>query len=339
MSPDHKKLVRATISKLESDEVKAKLLKVFGTSEGSIHDNVVDDTKIKIEDLNIAEEDIEEEDVLYGRYYPGNFRGNRSQPRYARGGFSNGRGYRGQYKSQAEHHNRNSFRGKPNHGYQEKRGNRPRCYGCGSIYHQAAECPEKAYYCNEEEEETYDIVLYQSNLVTAAEFNVFVAESSTSAILDCGASATVAGKEWFESYFDGLTEEQQQLVEYVESNSVFKFGSGQKFTSLYRAKIPAEIGSESIFISTDVVDTTIPLLLSKEAMKLAGTEINFVNDKVKMFGKEQNVHLTKSGHYAIPLNNFKVLLKDIHEKPSVKVVLVSKDEKEDKKKMAIKLHA
>ena len=223
------------------------------------------------------------------------------------------------------------------------RGGRRKCSFCESIFHGEYECPDKIYYgsgCDEDETSAseHDVILYQSNLLTQREFNVFVAESATSAILDCGASATVAGKVWFDSYYDGLSSENQKKVEFHDSNSVFKFGSGDKYKSLFKAVIPAKIGAKSIQITTDVVETAIPLLLSKEDMKNAESEINFINDSVKMFGEQQKVHLTKSGHYAIPLNEAKMILKNV-EKRETKVNLIVQDDHEDKKKVAWKLHA
>ena len=73
-------------------------------------------------------------------------------------------------------------------------------------------------------------------------------------------------------------------------------------------------------------------------MKKAGTEINFVNDEVVMFGEKQEVRITQSGHYAIPLNDSRNILNDINSRSNLKINLVaSKTDLEDKKKVALKL--
>ena len=123
-----------------------------------------------------------------------------------------------------------------------------------------------------------------------------------------------------------MNEAQQKSVEYHDSNTSFKFGSGERFRSLYKAVFPAKIGSNEIYISSDIVETIIPLLLSKDSMKTAETEINFQNDIVKMFGEEQDVHLTQSGHYALPLNNSRKVMKDIRDYKDSKIVLITKNE-------------
>ena len=70
----------------------------------------------------------------------------------------------------------------------------------------------------------------------------------------------------------------------------------------------------------------IHLLLSKESMKKAGTKIDFVKDKVIIFGKEISLQFTSSGHYAIPLNYYHKDLKlSIDESKFTKVLLTIVD--------------
>ena len=295
LSTDHNKLVRATISKLDLIEVKTKMLKVFGSSELSVQEP--ESLNIKVEDLNLSEKEQPSEDVLYGqvRYGGGSGRGAYARGRYyAQGNQFQNRGSRGGGSGLG-----NLARGKSMATSSNRKAVKMRCYICESVMHFAAECPHRTYLCEEEEiEDSHEITLYQSNLVTQREYNIFVAEASDSAILDCGASSTVAGKLWFDSYCQGLSDVKQNSIKISESKSIFKFGSGERFASLFRAVIPATIGNNEIFITTDVVNSSIPLLLSKEAMKRANTEIDFMADTVKMFGQKQSVYSTKSGHYS-----------------------------------------
>ena len=110
-----------------------------------------------------------------------------------------------------------------------------------------------------DEEPCYSITLYQSILLTEKDFNILVSEAAVSAILDSGASATVAGREWVESYVNGLPSELQKLCTYEDSVGSFRFGNDQKYDSLYKITLPARIGSHNIRISTDVVPTSVPL--------------------------------------------------------------------------------
>ena len=56
-------------------------------------------------------------------------------------------------------------------------------------------------------------------------------------------------------------------------------------------------------VVTDVVKSEIPLLLSKESMKKVGTKIDFVKDKVIIFGKEISLQFTSSGYYQVVMFN------------------------------------
>ena len=67
--------------------------------------------------------------------------------------------------------------------------------------------------------------------------------------------------------------------------------------------IPGKIAGKAVTIKTDVGNSKIPLPLSKESMKCVGTKIDFLEDKVNIFGKDISLHFTSSGLYTIPLND------------------------------------
>ena len=63
------------------------------------------------------------------------------------------------------------------------------------------------------------------------------------------------------------------------------------------------IGKQEIDLETNFVDTDIPLLLSKSAMKKSSTVIYFDKDTAVMLGEKQKLNKTTSGHYPKPLTN------------------------------------
>ena len=96
-------------------------------------------------------------------------------------------------------------------------------------------------------------------------------------------------------------------------------------------------------LKTDVVKSEIPLLLSKESMKAAESKIDFVNDRINIFGKDIHLHFTTSGHYAIPLNETNLNLKtsSLEDLNFVEVLLTIDNIEEKSKKekyIGIKLH-
>ena len=79
-------------------------------------------------------------------------------------------------------------------------------------------------------------------------------------------------------------------------------------------------------------------------MKAAESEIDFVNDRINIFGKDIHLHFTTCGHYAIPLNETNLHLKtsSVEDSNFVEVLLtidnIEEKSKKEKKYIAIKLH-
>ena len=88
----------------------------------------------------------------------------------------------------------------------------------------------------------------------------------------------------------------------MESNSIYKFGSGQKLKALTCLKLPCKIGSYRVNIMVDIVDAKIPLLLSKTSMKRATMIIDLYKDQILIFGKKLKLEITSIGHYILTLS-------------------------------------
>ena len=112
-----------------------------------------------------------------------------------------------------------------------------------------------------------------------------MAESWNVAVLDCGASKTVCGQAWFDTYIETLSSEERSKITYDKSNSIYQFGDGKKIPALKNAKIPALIGSQKVIIDTDIVSNKVLLLLLGESMKRANMHLNFQDDTVSALVK------------------------------------------------------
>ena len=66
-----------------------------------------------------------------------------------------------------------------------------------------------------------------------------------------------------------------------------------------KATIPAQIAQTNCSIEVEIIDTDIPLLLSKPCLQKADTVLDFKNDKVKMFNKNVDFKLSSNGHYPV----------------------------------------
>ena len=340
LSEQHEQLARATITKFDYESMKTQLKKIFGDSA---EDGATSEFKSDVKVESIFETS-EEHDIHYG-----NTRFNRA-PGYKqshRPGFHSENSNRG--KNNQSKYGRSTSANSNTSG--ARRGRNPfndrgvvtRCSICDSVNHWMSNCPDKVYYEETIREanidESHNVTLFQSNLIMEEHMKTFVAESFSSAILDSGATATVAGKTWVDCYIDGLPPNKRSEVVYSCSKNSFKFGSEKVFPSLHKVKIPATIGSQEISIETDVVNTDIPMLLSRNSMKKADTTINFKEDTVSMLGENLKVLITKSGHYALPLNNNDKVLQEAAKEGAKIVLTLQSVNIENKEKIAEKLHS
>ena len=78
-------------------------------------------------------------------------------------------------------------------------------------------------------------------------------------------------------------------------------------------------------MTADVVESNIPLLLSKEDTKRFNVKTDMQNDTAEILGKEVNLDTTSSGHYCIDLQSCEIPL----EKACFTVSEKSGDEKQD----------
>ena len=103
-----------------------------------------------------------------------------------------------------------------------------------------------------------------------------------------------------------------------------------------KVTIPAKINKTDISIITDLVNDDILLLVFKEAMKKANTQIDFSSDSVFMFGTKQSLIVTTSGHYAIPIGE-RASLEKLNEKKQRIVLCAKTVDLSNKEKTAEKL--
>ena len=90
-------------------------------------------------------------------------------------------------------------------------------------------------------------------------------------------------------------------VTITQSHVPFRFGDGRKVHSFISARIPIMIANTSCQVQVEIVKENIPLLLSKDSLKKAGTVLDMTNDKAIMFGKDVPLRFSTNGHYAIDI--------------------------------------
>ena len=96
---------------------------------------------------------------------------------------------------------------------------------------------------------------------------------------------------------NGCTKEKIVKIKRVRT---FKFGDGSKLNSLYKVILPCVIANFEVSIITDVVNSDIPLLLSKDTMKRGWNLPQFW--RWHCYDVKKNpLNCTSSGHYYIPI--------------------------------------
>ena len=96
---------------------------------------------------------------------------------------------------------------------------------------------------------------------------VFVGETLSSAVLNSGSTQTVHGRKWLHCYTDSLINED--IIKKKTFTAAIKFVNGEPVPSETKLIIPAIIWCKKGSLETDLIDTKIPLLISKAAMKKA----------------------------------------------------------------------
>ena len=134
------------------------------------------------------------------------------------------------------------------------------------------------------------------------ELSKFTAEALNASALDTCCSSSVTGMKWLKIYMQAIPKHLKHLLSGPhKSKTSFTFGNQQSLKSQGIYKIPVIIANEIHELSIDVIDSDIPLLLSKEHMKKLGIAINLINDTATANGTPIKLHTTSAGHYIINL--------------------------------------
>ena len=219
----------------------------------------------------------------------------------------------------------------------DRTGNITVCFNCGCRFHWSYDCPyghssrkKDGVEIEEDLSVSHVVLMSQQKRKNGGDF--FLCETLGSAVLDSGASSTVCGTKWYKCFLETLTDAQKKKIVKIKGVRTFKFGDGNKLNSLYKVILPCVIADIEVSIITDVVNSDIPLLLNKDAMKRDGTCLNFEDDTVTMLKKKIPLSCTLSGHYYIPITRpltdkrkFKHVpfIKEISSKNTAKIIKIA----------------
>ena len=306
LSQDKNQLVMSNLTEVSYEAMKEKLLTIH-------YDELDKHNKFKKAGNSSTGygEGNDSEEIFYARaqnYKRGrssNYRGNsenggRKRMRYSRGA-GNGFG-RQEYGSQPTYRSKNptGSDGRPS-----------RCNICQSVLHWYRDCPH-AHEKNQNSENFSDRAnkVHFSALVAFAGYagknetckiKLLREETKGCGVVDSGCATTVCGVGWIEDFIANLCDEEKDNIEETPSSESFTFGDGSTVRSLKKVKIPCWINGNRGFLTTDVVECEIPLLLSKKTLKNLKMVLDFENDTIRCGNCVIPLVNTKSGHYALPL--------------------------------------
>ena len=83
-------------------------------------------------------------------------------------------------------------------------------------------------------------------------------------------------------------------------------------------------------LNTYTVASDIPLLLSRKSMKKPNMTLDFKNDHTVIFDQSIQLTVTKSGHYAIPINPYKTILNNVTSGVNTNATLLATENNKSK---------
>ena len=124
-------------------------------------------------------------------------------------------------------------------------------------------------------------------------------------VLDTGCIESVTDIERLNNFIQYLHPSTRKLIKVEKSTRVFRFGGGEKRQSVGTFHIPCSLDGQNLILTVDAVDQPgLPCLLSKKAMKRAGTVIDIGNDTAEIWGRKVELKENRAGHYVTWFEDF-----------------------------------
>ena len=151
----------------------------------------------------------------------------------------------------------------------------------------------------ESEQDQVEKVFFTTN---KEELSKFTAESINCAALDSCCTSSVSGQKWMNIFLASAPGEIKKLIKGpYKSKKTFQFGNEGILPTTMAYTIPIIVAGQQHFIEVDVIDSDIPLLMSKSHMKKLGITLNMANDTATIMGKPIRVDTTSAGHFILNL--------------------------------------
>ena len=81
------------------------------------------------------------------------------------------------------------------------------------------------------------------------------------------------------------------------------FGGDLVKKSLGWYNIPCSLNSRNIILQVDLIESDIPCLISKEAMRQAGVKLDLTNNEITIFNERLKLKESSSVHFILPIGD------------------------------------
>ena len=192
-------------------------------------------------------------------------------------------------------------------GYKNPRGRDGKilqCYICGSKEHLVNKCPNRWQETSDggkSDSGEYESMVNEVHF-SKGKISDLCTEASGCAVLDTACPNTVTSKKWMYDYMNNhLSNADRKKVVKTQGVKHFKFGGGPVIVSEAEMKIPAVVAGKKVMISTSVVDTNVPLLLSVQALSKAGAVLDTKDKSATLWGVKAYCKESRTGHWLLNL--------------------------------------
>ena len=121
------------------------------------------------------------------------------------------------------------------------------------------------------------------------------------AIVVTGCPRTVAGDEWFKSYVSTLSRKDGLSIRTKHSTNRFCFGNGKTYISMRCVTIPIYVSQHKHQLRVDIVNCSIPLLLSRESLRRAKAKVDIELATISFLGDIVPLIISSSGHICLSI--------------------------------------
>ena len=168
-----------------------------------------------------------------------------------------------------------------------------------SQFERVASAQEEEQEKESKEEDQVEKVFFTTN---KEELSKFTAESINCAALDSCCTSSVAGQKWMDIFLSSVPSELKSLVQGpYKSKKTFQFGNQGVLPTKEAYTIPIIVAGKQHSIEVDIIESDIPLLMSKAHMKQLGITLNMADDTASINGKLIRVDTTSAGHFILNL--------------------------------------